>query len=186
MRQLDPRARGAVNAPAVPAEGHLRFRPALRSDAGGLTGLVEAAYGPYAERIGMLPRPMIDDYDEVIRDDRVTVAERSGTIVGVIALRITEEGFLIDNVAVHPTEQGKGLGTALLRFAEAQAHRAGFDSVYLYTHEAMVENIGLYSRLGYEEFDRRSQGSFSLVYMRKPVGAYVRSRSTRSSMSTTA
>jgi len=169
MGQLDHGICGSVNALA-PAEGHILFRPALRSDAGGLTELVEAAYGPYVERIGMLPRPMIDDYDEVIRDDLVTVAERSGTVVGVIVPRVTDEGFLIDNVAVHPSEQGKGLGTALLRFAEARARRAGFGSVYLYTHEAMVENIGLYARLGYQEFDRRSQGSFSLVYMRKPVG----------------
>jgi hypothetical protein len=31
----------------------------------------------------------------------------------------------------------------------------------------MTENLALYSRIGYVEYDRRSQGDFSLVFMRK-------------------
>jgi ribosomal protein S18 acetylase RimI-like enzyme len=115
----------------------------------------------------MLPGPMTDDYAEVIRDRRVTVAERHGAIVGVIVLAVTDEGFLVDNVAVHPSHRGTGLGRALLKFAEAEARRAGFDSIYLYTHEQMTENLALYARIGYVEYDRRFQGAFSLVYMRK-------------------
>jgi ribosomal protein S18 acetylase RimI-like enzyme len=90
--------------------------------------------------------------------------------VAVIVLNSDEEGFFIDNVAVHPSHRGRGLGRALLEFAEVEASRAGFDSIYLYTHEKMTENIALYSRIGYEEYDRRPQEGFSLVYMRKPLG----------------
>jgi ribosomal protein S18 acetylase RimI-like enzyme len=118
----------------------------------------------------MLPRPMTDDYAQVIAKGRVTVAESHGTIVGVIALAVDDEGFLIDNVAVDPSHRGKGLGRALLEFAEAEAQRAGYDSIYLYTHEKMAENLAIYSRIGYVEYDRRSQGEFSLVYMRKHLG----------------
>ena len=63
--------------------------------------------------------------------------------------------------------RGKGIGRALLEFAEAEARRAGFDSIYLYTHEKMTENLALYSKIGNGEYDRRSQGDFSLVFMRK-------------------
>jgi Acetyltransferase (GNAT) family len=63
-----------------------------------------------------------------------------------------------------------GLGKALLQFAEAEARRAGFDAIHLYTHEKMTENLALYSRIGYVEYDRRPQGGFSLVYMRKQLG----------------
>ena len=118
----------------------------------------------------MLPRPMTDDYAEVIRSSQVTVAESHGTIVGVIVLTTTDEGFVIDNVAVHPSHRGKSLGKALLQLAEAEARRAGFGSIYLYTHEKMTANLALYSRIGYVEYDRRSQGEFSLVYMRKDLG----------------
>jgi ribosomal protein S18 acetylase RimI-like enzyme len=146
------------------------FRSAGEADVPKVTALVNAAYEHYIERIGFEPRPMTDNYAEVIKNYQVTVAEIHETIVGVIVLTVTDEGFLIDNVAVDPAYRGKGLGKALLEFAEAEARRAGFDSIYLYTHEKMTENIALYTRIGYVEYDRRSQGEFSLVYMRKQLG----------------
>ena len=150
--------------------GSYRLRTATGSDVTSVAALVDAAYGHYVERIGMLPRPMTDDYTAVIRDDQVTVAEHEGAIVGVIVLSVTDEGFLVDNVAVHPSRRGTGLGRALLQFAEGEARRAGFDAIHLYTHEQMTENLALYARIGYLEYDRRPQGVFSLVYMRNPLG----------------
>lgn len=143
------------------------FRSATTADVPKVAALVRAAYGHYVERIGMLPRPMTDDYAEVIENRRVTLAESHGSVVGVIVLSVDEEGFLIDNVAVDPSHRGKGIGKAFLQFAEAEARRAGFDSVYLYTHEKMAENLAIYSRIGYIEYNRRPRGGFSLVYMRK-------------------
>jgi GNAT superfamily N-acetyltransferase len=145
------------------------LRSAIEADVSEVATLVNAAYRHYVERIGGPPRPMTDDYAEVIRNHQVTVADNHGTLVGVIVLAVDDEGFLINNVAVHPSHRGKGLGKALLEFAEDEARRAGFDSIYLYTHEKMKENIALYSKIGYVEYDRRSQGEFSLVYMRKQL-----------------
>jgi ribosomal protein S18 acetylase RimI-like enzyme len=143
------------------------FRSAIGADVPKVAARVDAAYGHYVERIGILPRPMTDDYTEVIANQRVTVAESHGTIVGVIVLTVDDEGLLIDNVAVDPSYRGEGLGRALLEFAEAESRRMGFDSIHLYTHEKMTENLKIYSRIGYIEYDRRSQGESSLVYMRK-------------------
>jgi ribosomal protein S18 acetylase RimI-like enzyme len=154
----------------APDQPGTSLRPATGSDAVAVAALVDAAYGHYVQRIGMLPGPMTDDYAAVIRDHQVTVAERHGAIVGVVVLSVTDEGFVVDNVAVHPSRRGTGLGRALLQFAEGAARRAGFDSIYLYTHEQMTENLALYTRIGYVEYDRRSQGTFSLVYMRKQLG----------------
>jgi len=155
-------------APHLP--GGYRLRPATGSDVPSVAALIDAAYGHYVERIGMLPRPMTDDYAAVIRDRQVTIAEHEGATVGVVVLTVTDEGFLVDNVAVHPSRRGTGLGRVLLQFAEAEARRAGFDAIHLYTHEQMTENLALYARIGYMEYDRRSQGGFSLVYMRKQLG----------------
>ena len=132
--------------------------------------LVDRAYGHYVDRIGMLPGPMTEDYAEVIRDKRVTLAESDGRLVGLLVLDVDDEGFVIDNVAVDPAVRGTGLGRTLLELADADARRAGFDSIHLYTHEGMTENIELYGRIGYVEYDRRSFGEFSLVFMRKPLG----------------
>ena len=151
-------------------KGTYAFRPAEASDAPAVARLVDAAYRHYVDRIGMLPGPMTENYAEVIQNHRVTVADSDGVVVGVLVLAVTEEGFLVDNVAVHPSRRGTGLGRALLELAEAEARRAGFDSVYLYTHEKMTENLSLYTRIGYVEYDRRARGDFSLVYLRKQLG----------------
>jgi ribosomal protein S18 acetylase RimI-like enzyme len=62
------------------------------------------------------------------------------------------------------------VGKALLEHTESAARNAGFDSIHLYTHEQMVENLAFYSRIGYVEYGRRPLGEASLVYLRKNLG----------------
>lgn len=131
---------------------------------------MDAAYNRYVERIGRPPGPMSEDYARVVRSYDVTVAEHDGEIAGLVVLDVTDEGFLIANVAVDPLHQGSGIGRTLLEHAEEAARRQGFDSIYLYTHERMTENIALYSRIGYVEYDRRLHGGARIVYLRKKLG----------------
>jgi ribosomal protein S18 acetylase RimI-like enzyme len=145
------------------------LRPAAAADAPRLAELVRRAYGHYVGRLGGPPGPMTDDYAEVVRLNSVTVAERDHVPIGLIVMGVDDEGFFIDNVAVEPSQQGTGVGRALLAHAEAVARREGFDSIYLYTHELMSENQALYSRAGYVEYDRRRRGDACLVYLRKPL-----------------
>jgi GNAT superfamily N-acetyltransferase len=151
------------------AAARYALRRASEADAAAATACVHAAYRHYVERIGRPPGPMTDDYAEVIRTRRVTVAESAGRIVGVLVLALTPEGFLLENVAVEPAWRGAGLGRALLELAEAEARRAGFDSIYLYTHEKMSENRALYAKIGYAEYDRRFEKGLARVYMKKPL-----------------
>jgi ribosomal protein S18 acetylase RimI-like enzyme len=143
------------------------LRPATDADVVRLTELVELAYGHYVDRMGGPPRPLTDDYAEVVRRFDVTVAEDGGEVVGLIALGVDKEGFVVNNVAVHPSRQGTGVGRALLEHAESEAREAGFDSIYLYTHERMSENLSLYARIGYVEYDRRPVHLGDVVYLRK-------------------
>jgi GNAT superfamily N-acetyltransferase len=146
------------------------LRRATDADVAAVTELVDAAYRHYVPRIGGLPGPMTADYRQVISDRAVTVAEADGSVAGLIVLAETPEGFCVENVAVHPSQQGRGLGRALLAFAEQEARRVGFSSVYLYTHEKMTENLALYGKLGYVEYERRRpEPGFALVYLRKPL-----------------
>lgn len=149
--------------------GGLSLRPARPADVKRLTELAQEAYGHYVERLGGPPRPMTDDYADVIRSNSVTVAERRGGIVGLIVFGVDDEGFFVDNVAVDPAHQGSGVGGALLEHAETVARGAAFGSIYLYTHERMTENLALYSRIGYVEYDRRFHGDACLVYLRKQL-----------------
>jgi len=145
------------------------LRPATPADADEVAALVNDAYGHYVARIGRKPGPMTWDYAEMIRDRDATVAESGGAIVGLLIVGPTDEGFVVENVAVHPSQQGKGLGRALLELAETKARGAGFDSIYLFTHEKMTENQALYARIGYVEYERRVEGELARVFMRKPL-----------------
>jgi ribosomal protein S18 acetylase RimI-like enzyme len=107
------------------------------------------------------------DYAEVIKQHEVFVAVSEGRIVGVLVLIRRLETMLLDNVAVHPDFQGQGLGRRLIALAESETKRLRYDEIQLYTNEKMVENIALYSRLGYVEIGRRSEQALQRVYMSK-------------------
>jgi ribosomal protein S18 acetylase RimI-like enzyme len=145
------------------------LRRARAADVPAMHDIVERAYGGYVERIGRRPAPMDDDYDERIRTTRVFVADDDG-VVGLIVLVGTPDHVLIENVAVHPDRQRAGIGRALLSLAEDYAAELGLDRVRLYTNVVMVENIRLYTRVGYEEDGRHISNSFERVYMSKRLG----------------
>ena len=149
----------------------MNLRPATVDDAAAVKACIDASYRHYLERLeGVLPGPMRKDYAEVIRKSRsVTVAEREGVIVGVLVLDVTDRGFCLDTVGVDPANRGAGLGRTLLELAEAEARKAGFDSIYLYTHQLMTENQSLYRRIGYEEIGRMVDEGLPRVFMRKKL-----------------
>ena len=143
------------------------IRHALASDAASIAECVGAAYSPYIERIGKPPGPMLDSYDEIIRDHRVFVVDGDEVIVGVLVLIERGSGLLLDNIAVRPSRQRKGIGQRLMAHAEAEGRRLGYAHLDLYTHQSMTENIALYARRGYEEVERRIERGYPRVYMRK-------------------
>jgi len=112
---------------------------------------------------------MRQDYAEVIRDYDVTVVEHDGEIVAILTLGVTDEGLLLDNVAVRPDHQSRGVGRYLLEHAEGEARRQGHDSIHLYAQEIMTENLALYRSLGYVEYARRTEHGLHRVYLRKSL-----------------
>jgi ribosomal protein S18 acetylase RimI-like enzyme len=77
---------------------------------------------------------------------------------------------LLDNIAIKPEFQGRGIGRILLDFAEKEAGRQGFSEIRLYTHVTMVENLALYKRIGFAETHRATVNGYDRVYMRKELG----------------
>ena len=146
-----------------------KVRKATLSDVPAVTACVCEAYVHYIERIGKRPGPMLENFEDTLRDAQVHVADLHGNVVGVAVFKITDEGFYLDNVAVRPSVKGAGVGRLLLQFAEAEAIRLGFRSIYLATHELMSENKTLYTRIGYVEFDHRVVGGYPRVFFRKQI-----------------
>jgi len=145
------------------------IRHATDADATAIQHCVKAAYHSYIERLGRPPGPMLDDYARVVQQHHTYVVELDGKIVGLVVLIEQENGILLDNVAVDPAYQGKGIGRLLIDFAETKSRELGYQNLDLYTHELMTENIDMYKGLGYSETDRRTEKGFQRVYMRKVV-----------------
>jgi len=143
-------------------------RRAVASDARNIAVCVEAAYSPYVGRIGKPPAPMLTDYVRAISEYQVWIVEgKNRECKGVLILIPKPTYLLLDNVAVPPQHQGKGVGRRLIAFAEAEAMRQGFRELRLYTNEKMVENIAMYKHLGWEEIGRGEEDGYKRVFMRK-------------------
>lgn len=143
------------------------IRPADLSDVRLITECVRSAYEHYIPLLGMKPNPMLDDYSKVIAKSQVWVLMVSDNLAGVLVLDITEEGFFISDIALHPGLQGKGFGSFLLTFAEEQATRSGYRNIYLYTNVAMTENPAIYAARGFVEYARRDVNGRQGVFMEK-------------------
>ena len=109
------------------------------------------------------------DYAQAVRDGQAWAALEDGQIVG-FAIIIAQPGYLLlENVAVLPAAQGRGIGARLLALAEEQARGLGLREIRLYTNEAMTENLAYYPRHGYAETHRAEQDGFNRVFFRKPI-----------------
>jgi ribosomal protein S18 acetylase RimI-like enzyme len=110
------------------------LRPAILQDAPGIAACVCEAYVHYIERIGKQPGPMLEDYTEVVNQFQVHVAAMDSKVIGAIVLRITDEGFYIDNVAVRSSVKGRGVGRRLPELAEAEAQEGAGDCAPTIAH----------------------------------------------------
>jgi GNAT superfamily N-acetyltransferase len=119
--------------------------------------------------MGRPPAPMLLDFLAVIAAGQAWVAELDLRVVGVLVQYETEHGFYIDTVAVLPTLQGRGVGRALLEFAEDEALRRGYHSLYLCTNVKMTENQVLYPKIGYVEYERKHDHGYDRIFYRKEL-----------------
>ena len=126
----------------------ISIRPATEADAPALASIAVAAYQHYVPRIGRPPAPMTADYPAAIGRGQAWVAAVDGEVAGFIIL-ISQPGYLLlENVAVLPAAQGRGIGARLLALAEDCARALGVPEIRLYTNSAMTENLAYYPSTG--------------------------------------
>lgn len=143
------------------------IRKAAKSDLPEIETCAADAYAMYVERIGRKPAPMVADFATAIKNEQLYVALENGQIVGFVVFYSQRDHMHLENVAVSPEFQKRGIGSGLIEFVEQQARAEGYCRLELYTNAKMTENLELYPRLGYQQFDRRYENGFDRVYFGK-------------------
>jgi ribosomal protein S18 acetylase RimI-like enzyme len=147
------------------ADKPVNLRQATAADLPSVHGVIAAAYHKYVSRMDKLPAPLLRDYSRAIHDGIMWVT--GSPVIGLISLTEVDDMILIENVAVHPDQQGRGLGRRLMEFAEHQAGKRRIRRLALYTNEVMTENQAIYAHLGYRATARRTEDGYRRVYMEK-------------------
>lgn len=153
----------------------VQLRVATPIDVTCVAAIAEAGYEKYVERMGRKPAPMVADFGSAIAKGRVWVADVSGVVCGYAVYYPVSQDQTVDpalvmhleNIAVDPRVEGQGIGRRLIDHVETEATALGIDRIELYTNAKMYENLAYYTRLGFDEIDRRVEDGFDRVYFRK-------------------
>lgn len=143
------------------------IRLAQKSDQEAVVQCVNAAYTKYIARIGRQPAPILADYTRLIARNCVYVLAEHQAIIGVLVMEFALDHVFVENIAILPDQQGRGRGRTLLQFVEQCALEQQLPEIRLYTNELMTENLAFYNRLGFEEVERREDGGYRRVFLRK-------------------
>lgn len=146
------------------------LRAATDADVGSIRALTREAYGKWVPLIGREPLPMTADYAEAVRKHRIDLLEADGELVALIEMVAGGDHLLIENIAVSPRHQGRGIGRRLLAHAEQVAASLGVNDIRLYTNKRFVANVELYLRHGYAVDREEPLKDGFLVHMSKHVG----------------
>jgi GNAT superfamily N-acetyltransferase len=148
----------------------INLRRAGPADAAAVRDLTRAAYAKWVPLIGREPLPMRADYGRAVVEHMIDLWEEGGELLALIETIPETDHLLIENLAVRPEAQGRGLGGRLLRHAEVLARSSGLGELRLYTNALFTGNIVFYARRGFEETHREEVAPGSIaVFMRRPL-----------------
>ena len=137
------------------------------NDSDALLKIAEIAYETYLPLMDKKPAPMLADFEKHISEDIVFMAlTEAEEIIGYVVLQQIERQWWLDNIAVHPSYQGQGIGTKLRIEAEDYVSVLA-DRIQLYTNIVMRENISWYQRRGFTQTKQATEEGFHRLYFEK-------------------
>lgn len=86
-------------------------------------------------------------------EDRIYLAEEDDQTIAFLSVevyRIPQEYVYLDDLSVTKAYRNKGIGTALIKRAEAYADEIGIQAILFHVEKANTDAFRLYQRLGYQ------------------------------------
>jgi predicted N-acetyltransferase YhbS len=152
----------------------VHIRSATEADFPALLQVQQDAFGEYASlyTVSGWTTETLDSLKEDAREKHIFVAEAEGTVVGSVRFWTVAGVCIIRLLSVNPTNQGQGVGKALIREIEQDATDA--HKFYACTMLRTARNIHLFMSLGYkaetilpDHYDHLDLICFA-KYLRKP------------------
>ncbi|MDQ6603413.1 MAG: GNAT family N-acetyltransferase [Chloroflexota bacterium] len=129
-----------------------RLREATDVDAAVILVVLRAANGPYRHR----PNGPSGAFSDTVEGTRgmiatfpVVLAVAGETVVGCLFYAFEADHCFLFRLGVLPAYQRRGIGRALMEYAEGRAVQKGLSCMRLGVRRAMPENRDYYERLGY-------------------------------------
>jgi len=145
------------------------LRQAERGDRDALVAMQMAAYEPNRAIIGGVPTPLGWDYDAVLGQWEVWLAEDDSGLCGALILELRPDELYIQSIAVAPRAKGRGIGNRLIAHAENRAHESSRDRISLTVNGLMTFNIDWYGRKGFAVSRIEVIGQRRRVHMAKAL-----------------
>ena len=150
---------------------HPSITTAIPQDAPELERLVNSAYRGDSSRIGWTTEGDLLDgtrtdasaIEDLLRKNGTLILKyvENGKILGCVELAREAEGLYLGMLTVQPRLQGKGIGKALLKAAEAEAKKQRCSKIFMSVISVRTELINWYLRHGYTDTGRKKPFNFT-------------------------
>jgi len=155
---------------------HLVLRAATAADAAALACTIAAAFEQYRGKLQPESGAFLETAEaiaaELARDSGAVVAERNGTMVGCVMVRLEEGDLYLGRLSVLPSERGRGIARRLVEAVEGEARRRELGGVRLGVRVVLTDNQRFFTSLGYAEYSREAHPGFDYptsINMRKAL-----------------
>lgn len=120
------------------------IRLAMTTGVPAIKMIARKSFERYVPLIGKLPAPMNAYFSGHVLKGTVfiTQSEKNRDSVLGYAIVLQRDGeWLLDNIAVSPEAQGRGVGSALIAACKTFLQKRGVQRYHLHTDEAMEQNL---------------------------------------------
>ncbi len=151
-------------------DSRFTIRPARTEDAPRLQHIDLATHGQFAaigyDQVAASPPDSIELLVEYAQSELSWVAVVEDEVVGYLLVGVLDNAAHIFHVCVHPSNQGHGVGKALIEQVKIWARSTGRPAITLATFYEVPWNGPLYEHLGFRVLDESELGPEMLLARR--------------------